>query len=608
MLPFLIAGPMVRLATPETVCIWLATSNANACDISLVNQQHETKEDILQLGEHLFVRLIHITAKETPFPTDELIKYQLNTSEKIDISMFCYDGCNLPAFVVPNKIDSLLHGSCRNPHHPSEDALISADNYQNTQRNQGEIGAQLLLLSGDQIYADDVAGVTLQAIYQLIDTLGIFKETSLNIDLPDDINEQLYRRAQKLPVTAWQDRSKRTLGYWLKKDLEHFTSAKSENHLIGFEEFVAMYLLCYSKQAWQCINIDLLIFTSSEAKIQKCFDDEKSALLKFVDGLHHSQRLYANMSCLMMFDDHDVTDDWNLTANWEQNVYQDPVSRRIVANGLISYWIFQGWGNDAGKKSGFFKDLILDSKIEKQWHFENLDKEIFNFSYWHFEVPCEPKLVVLDTRTHRWRNEHNFDEPSGLLDWEQLTHLEQNLIGEEGVILMSPAPVFGVKSIEAIQSLFNICGHPLLVDVENWMAHEGAARKLMNTFRRADTPVETLILSGDVHYSFCYYVQARFSQRDNRIWQLTASGIKNEFPTKLLAVLDTLDTWFYGAKSPLNFFTKRWQMKVSRHPVTHNDKKHLMSLSGISLIKLDQGKLSSYQILHGNGEITDFEL
>ena len=60
MLPFLIAGPMVRLATPETVCIWLATSNANACDISLANQQHETKEDILQLGEHLFVRLIHI--------------------------------------------------------------------------------------------------------------------------------------------------------------------------------------------------------------------------------------------------------------------------------------------------------------------------------------------------------------------------------------------------------------------------------------------------------------------------------------------------------------------------------------------------------------------
>jgi len=599
---------MVRLATPETVCIWLATSNANGCAISLVNQQHDSKEDILQLGEHLFIRLIHLSAKEGLFPTDELIEYQIKTSEDIDINTYCYDESDFPAFVIPNKIENILHGSCRNPHHPSEDALISADNYQNTERNQGKIGSQLLLLSGDQIYADDVAGPMLQAIYQLINKLGIFKETSLNVDLSNDINEQLYKRAQKLPVTAWQDRSKRTLGYWLKKDLEHFTSAKSENHLIGFEEFVAMYLLCYSKQAWQCINIDLLTFKSNEQNIQKLFEDEKAALLNFVSGLHHSQRLYANMSCLMMFDDHDVTDDWNLTANWEQNVYQDAVSRRIVSNGLISYWIFQGWGNDAGQKSGKFKALITSSKIDSQWHFDELDKQILQFGSWHYELNCEPKLVVLDTRTHRWRNEHNFDEPSGLLDWEQLSLLEQNLKGEEGVILMSPAPVFGVKSIEAIQSIFNLCGHPLLVDVENWMAHEGAARKLMNTFKRADTPVETLILSGDVHYSFCYSVQARFSQRDNRIWQLTASGIKNEFPTKLLAVLDTLDTWLYGSKSPLNFFTKRWQMKVSRHPVTHNDKKHLMSLSGISLIKLNQGKLQTYQILHGNGEITDFEL
>ncbi|PAJ74214.1 metallophosphatase [Pseudoalteromonas sp. NBT06-2] len=608
MLPFLIAGPMVRLATPQTVCIWLATSNANPCVINLLNHQHDIKQDVLQLGEHLFVRLIHLTPVQACFPTDELIHYQLNISQNIDINAFCYEGHDFPAFVIPHKIESLFHGSCRNPHHPSDDSLICADNYQNTQRSEGSIGTQLLLLSGDQIYADDVAGPMLQAIYQLINTLGIYKETPLNVDLSDDINQQLYHRANKLPVTPWQDRSKRTLGYWLKKDLVHFTSAKSENHLIGFEEFVAMYLLCYSKQAWQCINIDLLTFKSTNQQIQKCFDSEKKMLLKFVSGLHHSQRLYANISCLMMFDDHDVTDDWNLTANWEQNIYQNPVSRRIVANGLISYWIFQGWGNDAGQKSGLFKDLMISSHIDERWHFDTLDKEIFQFSYWHYEIQCEPKLVVLDTRTHRWRNEHNFDEPSGLLDWEQLSLLEQNLIGEEGVILISPAPVFGVKSIEAIQSLFNICGHPLLVDVENWMAHEGAARKLMNIFKRADTPVETLILSGDVHYSFCYSVQARFSQRDNRIWQLTASGIKNQFPTKLLAMLDTLDSCLYGSKSPLNFFTKRWQMKVSRHPVSHNDKKHLMSLSGISLIKLKNGKLENYEILHGNGETTEFVL
>lgn len=139
---------MVRLATPQTVCIWLATSNANPCVINLLNHQHDIKQDVLQLGEHLFVRLIHLTPVQACFPTDELIHYQLNISQNIDINAFCYEGHDFPAFVIPHKIESLFHGSCRNPHHPSDDSLICADNYQNTQRSEGSIGTQLLLLSG----------------------------------------------------------------------------------------------------------------------------------------------------------------------------------------------------------------------------------------------------------------------------------------------------------------------------------------------------------------------------------------------------------------------------------------------------------------------------
>jgi hypothetical protein len=48
----------------------------------------------------------------------------------------------------------------------------------------------------------------------------------------------------------------------------------------------------------------------------------------------------------MIFDDHDVTDDWNLTARWRHRVHASPAGRRIVANALAAYWAFQGWGND----------------------------------------------------------------------------------------------------------------------------------------------------------------------------------------------------------------------------------------------------------------------
>ena len=47
----------------------------------------------------------------------------------------------------------------------------------------------------------------------------------------------------------------------------------------------------------------------------------------------------------MMFDDHDVTDDWNMVREWCDRVYKNPLSRRIVQNALAAYAVFQAWGN-----------------------------------------------------------------------------------------------------------------------------------------------------------------------------------------------------------------------------------------------------------------------
>jgi hypothetical protein len=319
------------------------------------------------------------------------------------------------------------------------------------------------------------------------------------------------------------------------------------------------------------------------------------------------EALLANISHLTMFDDHDVTDDWNLTAGWEQAIYSSPVSKRMIANGLISYLVFQGVGNDGGRYSANLIDQLAQHANERYHNINQFDDHILSFGNWHYTLATQPKIIAMDTRTHRWRNETNFNEPSGLMDWEQLIELESEMTGLEQVILVSPAPVFGVKSIEAIQAIFNFFGQALLVDVENWMAHEGAARKLMQIFKRSDTPVETLILSGDVHYSFCFSVQSRFSERDNRIWQLTASGIKNEFPRSLLNKLDIIDTVLYHRNSPLNLFTKRWQVKVRKHKHMPSNK-YLVSGSAISVIFLENEKLVGYKLLHGDGSTSEFDL
>ncbi|MGS0535934.1 alkaline phosphatase D family protein [Pseudoalteromonas sp. SaAl2] len=609
-LPLLLMGPMVRRADINEVCIQFATSSPINCRIELAHYDTYCEHEPVRLGEQLFLHFVIIKPIGIEFPHDKLISYRLfNNEEEIDLNAFCYPNKHTPEFAIPNTLSQILHGSCRNPHHPAKDSLVAANHFVQDKRSDNEIGADILLLSGDQVYADDVAGAMLIAISRLIDVLGIYKEQPLDIELPEDLQQQLYQRHLYLPKVPWQKRNKIGVGYWLKKDVAHFSSLKADNHLVFFEEFIALYLLNFSPSVWQLIDFESIHYQASTAKCQQIFDNEKAALSSFKGGLKDAQVLFANIPSFMMFDDHDVTDDWNLTAGWEQVIYQHPVSRRIVNNGLISYWLFQGFGNDAGHKT---KSLLTPFQqsftTDKQWQFKPFDKTILEFNHWHYELNTVPKVVVLDTRTHRWRNEQNFNEPSGLLDWERLTELEDSLLTHEQVIIVSPAPVFGVKSIEAIQAMFNICGQPLLVDVENWMAHEGSAKKLLDTFRRDDTPKETLILSGDVHYSFCFSVQKRFGKHPNRIWQLTASGIKNEFPRKLINILDKLDSILYAPKSPLNFFTKRWQMEVDKHQTKGEGQKYLVSDSAISLISLEQGNLDKYELIHGDGHITEFDL
>lgn len=331
-LPILLMGPMVRRAEQTSVCIQFATSKPVNCRIELLNYECYSDQHSVSLGEHLYLHFVIIKPINHKFPTDSLLSYELIVDDTpIDLSPWCYSNQATPAFVIPNKLSDILHGSCRNAHHPAKDSLVCASHWQNTQRGNNNQGAQLLLLSGDQVYADDVAGPMLLAIHQLIEALGIYKEQPLTVELPNDINEQLYNRHLFLPKTPWQKRSKLGVSYWLKKDEPHFSSVKAHNHLIHFEEYIALYLLNFSVAAWQCVDIQSITYAGQNEQNKTIFNAEKSALIDYTKGLSDVERLFANVSTLMIFDDHDVTDDWNLTAGWEQAISQNPVSKRIVS-------------------------------------------------------------------------------------------------------------------------------------------------------------------------------------------------------------------------------------------------------------------------------------
>ncbi len=628
-LPLVIAGPILRRLTPDGLVLWLAVRDPVRVRLALDPGEGPPRDHPLEpgapgcrligAGAHLHYLLIHLTLAD-PLPTDRPIGYDLLLQPLGDADApwqgwrdwapgLCYPGRDTPCFMLPGRIRSLLHGSCRKPHHDDGDGLAQADRL--LARCLAATGIataaakdtdaadplpewpSLLMLTGDQVYADDVAGPLLRAIHQLIEPLGLPAESlggAGEIGLAD--SEALYghpagyyRRETLLPRHRRNYALLEVLFGGVEKPV--FTTASAHNHLITLGEMLAMYLLVWSPAPWA--GLDLAPPRGLDAASRALYARERVLIDAFVAELPAVRRLFAHLPVAMIFDDHDITDDWNLSREWEEIVYGHPFSRRVIGNALIAYLLNQGWGN----RPESFDEQTLDAVAGclgapgTPAHEDCIDS-LLRFGHWHFEWPTTPPLVVIDTRTHRWRSERAACEPSGLMNWEALTDLQQTLRGEPAVLLVSPAPIFGVKLIEGIQRLFTWFGKPLLVDAENWMAHPGAAHAILNIFRHPKTPGHFVVLSGDVHYSFVYDVELRGRIRGPDIWQICSSGVRNAFPPRLLEILDRANRWLYSPRSPLNWLTRRRHMRViPRKPEGTAPGRRLLNGSGIGLVELD---------------------
>ncbi|WP_423187697.1 alkaline phosphatase family protein [Alishewanella sp. d11] len=602
--PTVWAGPILRRMLPNQITIWLATSTAITAEIhlfagttrvySVPASRLQDGHQQIKVGENFYLQLLDIKLDVT-LPFQEIIYYDLtlnNTSWQEWAPDLAFAGHDYPFFVLQPRLTQLLHGSCRKPHHPSQDGLLRVE--QLLASTEPNTWPALLMLSGDQIYTDDVATPMLQAIHQLIPHLAMTDEVLPCIKLTSanalhQASNYYQQREHLLPDDPVSSTMLSNVFAGAKKPI--FTSDNAHNHLISLAEILGMYLLVWSPVGWQQIAAAgrreaPAHFTPEQ---QDSYNRQAATIDSFANTLPKVRRVLAHLPTAMIFDDHDVTDDWNLTAAWELAAYQHPFSKRIIGNALLGYLLCQGWGNapeqfDSALMRSIQQQLVKPGSTD----YDTLLDQLLCFDQWQYQWPTQPPLLVLDTRTQRWRSEQHLNNPSGLMDWESLTALQQKLLGLEAVVLVSAAPIFGVKLIEATQRIFTWLGKPLLVDAENWMAHRGTAYTLMNMFRHPKTPKHFVILSGDVHYSFVYEVRLRGRSSGPHVWQITSSGIKNQFPKRLLDIFDRLNRWLYSPRSPLNWFTRRRRMQVIPHkPETADAGERLLNAAGIGLVRLN---------------------
>ncbi|MEZ9443723.1 alkaline phosphatase D family protein [Vibrio sp. 10N.222.54.F12] len=663
-LPLLLAGPILRKTTATEVVLWLATSSPLTGRAELHTQEIDDSEaaqdqpfytssledhDSIQIGTHAWVTLIRLQGE---FPTNTPLEYDVHTesgSLKELAPHLVYNGKSRVEFKISTSADYILHGSCRNPHHPSKDSLVAADNKIADQTVAER--PDMLMMSGDQIYADHVAGPTLDAIQQVIQLLGLVGESLPTDSQVNRINSSdalfeseyhLYQRDQYLPhhTTSESMLDK----FFPNRGVPIFSSTDCENHLVTLSEFIAMYLLVWSPTLWQCVNRERLIennFTQGGRQLtpteQQQWRDESVIMDDFIAGLPQVQRLFAHIPTYMIFDDHDVTDDWNLTVGWEHAVDQNQFATQVIGNGLAAYWMCQGWGNKPESFDETFieqaKQLFVDQpRVLKQTHdVEQTNSEtgdaaathsvsdiepnkhrafiemLSRFEEWHYTIDTSPKVIVLDTRTRRWRSESRMNKPSGLMDWEALIEFQHQLMHQDKVVIVSAAPMFGVKFIETLQKMATTIGKPLVIDAENWMAHPGSANTLISIFTHTKTPTNFVVLSGDVHYSFAYDIKLRYRRNSPNIYQITCSGIKNQFPAPLLKFCDVWDRLLYSPRSILNYFTKRKRLKIEKRSPDNQTFYRLSNRSAIGELRLDSdGKPQAITTLSGDGKTTRF--
>lgn len=538
--PPILSGPILRKVDEFQITIWVATSKNYDITASLYNTDQNLKilpisvnNHKLPLGKHLYIHLITINPIKEVFPTDQIISYnlffsmgnhtfdlqQLGYLDHNSHSRIVYSSLKYPSFFIPSTdSSSFLYGSCRKIHGKGEDCLHLGDQLLEEHQLDPTKRSSALFLTGDQIYADDVSELIFPYLRKISVTLMGYEEDLLSID--DRITNYTNRKQ-------------------ISKYVCKFTSRKSTNHLFTLGEYSTMYLLSFGPLLWKYI-LPQLSNTPKTADI-----------INFANFTYTVQRLLANIPTYMIFDDHDITDDWNITKKWKENVETSPLGKHVIANALTAYFAFQGWGNDPSRfLSDFFLPIneYINSNSTNINTYNRWINSITGFSPWTYIAPTKPKVLCLDTRTSR---EWSYSK-SQSSSWIPPSTSGPELVNEQGwtfatnkllesgwrrndqLVIVSPAPLYGIEVIESflekyISPLRNK-GIPVTTsfDLEAWRMNGKGVYHFYEVLMRLE-PSRITILSGDAHMASAIDVWTQFGKHEKiNLLQLTSSPLKNE--------------------------------------------------------------------------------
>jgi hypothetical protein len=582
-LPFILAGPVVRRAEPDGVWIWFACSREiTSCTprVTVYDSTGRVNDTlandngwyplvpkpglrVARLGERLWVAMVKAQPRSRPFPRGWFYGYELTIGSRDFTTTLAGQNLNLayapfrlPTFVLGLDGQRLVHGSCRRPGAPGPDAYPAFEAWLTTPQRDPMFSdgrtfrpiadttrrPTALILTGDQIYADDVALPLFRAVQRLArDVFGYAEQlptwdgrgtVSVDTYLPP------YESAPPAPgsgsrATPAPDPTPERRRKWLTSRPRSpigFTTDDGEGHLLSFPEFAAMYLLVLNEQLCRDYGVE---------------DKTVAELAGFPAAVGASRRVLANMATYMVFDDHEITDDWNLDEAWVRGT-SNPMARRIIANGLAAYWAFQGWGNDPEQFEPL-KDAVVAQLAAMRGAAGRpgppataFDRELLA-RHWSFVAPTSPAALCVDTRTSREFPPGKTAVLSGPKVQPYLTSLARRHGLRKGaaLLIVLPTPLLAHRSMTFIQARkYSWPKERYEGDYELYINNPRQRSDLIRYLRSELDPPAVIVFSGDVHHGSV--VSGLYVGAPNRVaidtgkgtWglrvaQITSSPIKN---------------------------------------------------------------------------------
>ncbi|MDQ3911904.1 MAG: alkaline phosphatase family protein [Actinomycetota bacterium] len=264
--------------------------------------------------------------------------------------------------------------------------------------------------------------------------------------------------------------------------------------------------------------------------------------------------LLSTVPSAMVFDDHEVSDDWNISESWIEEVRTHPWWNDQITGGHVSYWIYQHLGNISPR------ELAKNDLFEKVKAAGDAGPILREFAYrthretagtrWSFYRDFGgTRLVMMDSRGGRvlergHRSMVDADEWQWIVD-HATGDFDHLLLGSSLPVLLGP----GMHHLQAWNE--TICsgawgqratkwGERIRrsQDLDHWGSFHKSFIELTDLIRsvgageRGRPPASILILSGDVHHGYLARAAFHSGRVKSRVYQAVCSPLRNALPGK----------------------------------------------------------------------------